>query len=112
MIGTFVIKALKSLRLVIWGEKPSTKHSKGFCLQGSLLESIKREHMATSPLLSFPKGAQAIFPIFLLKSPLQGKIAWAPTLKKALKRTKKKPPHEKAPCLLEDTLEILPRRVR
>ena len=37
-----------------------------------------------------PKRRPGNFPIFLFKSILKGKIAWAPTLKTALKGTKKK----------------------
>ena len=58
--------------------------------------------MVPSPLLLFPKGAQAISPFSLLKSLLKGKIAWAPTLKTALKRTKKKPPDLAWATLLQD----------
>ena len=50
--------------------------------------------MALSPLLLFPKGAQAISLIFLLNSLLKGKNAWATTLKTALKRTKKELPYK------------------
>ena len=41
-----------------------------------------------------PKRRPGNFPIFLLNSLLKGKIAWAPTLKTALKKTKKKPPNK------------------
>ena len=44
--------------------------------------------MAPSPLLLFQKGAKAISLLFLLRSLLKGKLAWAPTLKTALKKTK------------------------
>ena len=40
-----------------------------------------------------PKRRPGNLPIFLLKSLLKGKIAWAPTFKTASKRTKKEPPY-------------------
>ena len=51
----------------------------------------RRSYMTPSPLSLFPKGAQAMSRFFLLKGLLKRTIAWAPTIKTALKGTQKDP---------------------